>query len=160
MGPKFCGCVTQHVLDHIWNTGSSFGSLSTRKALTNWSEFRRSRGWLGGTGHISSCEEKLRVLGLFSLEKRNLQEDVRAASLRARSIQRCLAGGWEARGMSWNMSSTSSDFMQEKLIHQGNSGTSFPGSFWSVHPWSFASPNSVFLCSSCSFEQEVELETF
>jgi len=74
--------------DPIWSPASRFGALSTGKTRTCWIGFRGGpQKMIWGMEHLS-YEERLRELGLFSLEKRKLQS----------SLSVVKGGLWERRG--------------------------------------------------------------
>jgi len=63
--------------DPIWSPASRSGALSTDMDLLDWVQ-RRAAKMIQGLEHLS-CEDRLRELGLFSLEKRTCQGDLIAA---------------------------------------------------------------------------------
>jgi len=73
--------------DPSWNIVSSSGELSKGKTWTCWSWSRGGPQKWSEMEHCS-CEDRLRELAVFSLEKRRLQEDLAAAF-------QCLKGSYK-----------------------------------------------------------------
>lgn len=157
MAPKFCSCVTLHLLDHIWKLHSV---LDTSVQERHWQTEVSSEGHEDGWGKLDKSPVRRNwgywassASGIKSF-RRTWEQPVcwsHTKGHNGKMRQGAWVGTW-AEVQIW---------FKKNLCIVGDgwsSGASFPGSFWSVHPWSFAS-SKVSLCSWCSFEQEVDLET-
>lgn len=89
---------------------SSFGLPNTSKTSINWSKVSRGPSKWSGLEHLC-CEERLRGLGLHSLERSWLWGHLTTAYQKqwggfqgdgARLLQRCMVQGWDASDRNWN----------------------------------------------------------